>query len=104
MRFLLAAQRKNARKMRIEQLLLLILRCLVVLILILAMASVPPWAEAVWRWVNPSGSRGLASRGARTHKILVVDGSFSMGTKAGDGTCFERARALAEQLVEQGKG
>ena len=49
MRFLLAAQRKNSRKMRLEQLILLGVRCLMVLLLVLAMASVTPWAEAVWR-------------------------------------------------------
>ena len=38
-----------ARKVRIEQLLLLIVRCLLLLLLIAAMCSVTPWAEAVWR-------------------------------------------------------
>ena len=42
MRFLLAAQKKNSRRMRLEQILLLALRCLVVLLLVLAMASVTP--------------------------------------------------------------
>ena len=34
MRFLLAAQKKNSRRMRVEQFLLLALRCLIVLLLI----------------------------------------------------------------------
>src|SRR3989442_15992122 len=77
MRFLLAAQRKNARRMRLEQLLLLIVRCLVVLLLIAGMVSVTPWAEAVWRWMNPEGGKSLASGGSRIHRIIVVDGRFS---------------------------
>jgi hypothetical protein len=104
MRFLLAAQKKNARRMRLEQLILLAVRCLMVLILVLAMSSVTPWAEAMWRWINPAGGKGILSSGSRTHKVLVLDGSFSMGLKVGDTTCFERARELALQIVGEGGG
>ena len=90
MRFLLTAQRKNARRMRLEQILLLVARCLIVLLTILAMASVTPWAEAVWRWINPSGGKDFRVGSARTHRVIVVDGSMSMGTKLGEGTCFDR--------------
>ena len=50
MRFLLAAQRKTSRKVRLEQILLLVVRCLVLLLLLLAMCSVTPWAENAWGW------------------------------------------------------
>lgn len=112
MKFLLAAQRKNSRKMRIEQILLLVVRCLVLLLLILAMCSVTPWAEAVWRWWSPQGGKGVIAGSTRTHKIIVIDGSFSMGARppangaredrGAEQTCFEKARALAGQIVEQG--
>jgi hypothetical protein len=104
MRFLLSAQKKNARRMRLEQLILLAVRCLIVLLLVLAMSSVTPWAEAMWRWVNPAGGKGILTGSTRTHKILVLDGSFSMGLKIGDSTCFERARQLALQIVGDGGG
>src|SRR3954463_3349870 len=65
MRFLLTAQRKNARRMRLEQLLLLIVRCLIVLLTIIAMLSVTPWAEAMWRYINPSGGKGVLAGAAR---------------------------------------
>src|ERR1700730_11163430 len=84
MRFLLAAQRKNSRRMRLEQLILLGVRCLIVLLTVLAMASVTPWAEAVWHWMNPEGGTGLLATGLRTHKVLVIDGSLSMAFKQGD--------------------
>jgi hypothetical protein len=113
MRFLLAAQRKNARRMRLEQLVLLAVRCLAVLLLVAALASVTPWAEAVWHWANPEGGVAVAAGGARRHKILVLDGSFSMGQRpgrrgdgdaAGHETCFDRARALAARLVRESPG
>src|SRR5205823_8025717 len=93
-----------ARRMRLEQLILLGVRCLIMLLLVLAMASVSGWAESVWRWANPEGAKGLVSGGTRTHRIIVLDGSFSMGLRAGDTTCFEKARALAERIVEEGAG
>lgn len=102
MRFLLAAQRKNSRRMRIEQILLLIVRCLVLLLLVLAMCVVTPWAEAAWRWINPQGGKGVITGTTRTHKVIVVDGSYSMGLKSGESTVFDKARTLAGQIVEQG--
>src|SRR5437588_794237 len=53
MRFLLAAQRKNSRRMRLEQLILLLVRCLLVLVVVLAMCAVTAWAETLWRKVFP---------------------------------------------------
>jgi uncharacterized membrane protein len=104
MRFLLAAQRKNSRRMRLEQLILLVVRCMVLLLTALAMMAVTPWAEGVWRWVNPAGGKGMLAGGTRTHKVIVLDASFSMGVKMDDVTAFERARTLAAQLVEEGNG
>ena len=48
MRFLLAAQKQTVRRMRLEQYLLLATRVLILLLLVLAMAAVSPWAEALW--------------------------------------------------------
>src|SRR5260370_10238117 len=45
MRFLLAAQRKNTRRMRLEQWILLAVRVLVVVLLVLAMATLYGWAN-----------------------------------------------------------
>src|SRR6516165_682013 len=96
MRFLLAAERKNAKKMRIEQLILLAVRTALVALLVLAMASVMPWSEKIWHALFPESIARAASFGtARTHRILVLDGSFSMAARVGDQTCFERAKAVA---------
>lgn len=104
MRFLLAAQRKNSRRMRLEQFLLLALRCLVLLLLVLAMASVTPWAEAIWRWFAPNAMAARPIGTQRTHKILVVDGSFSMAAKGPEGSCFDRAKSMASQIVQDSPG
>src|SRR5260370_8733328 len=61
MRFLLAAQRKNARKMRLEQLILLLLRCLLVLLLVLAMAAVSPPLQVVWPFLLPRAAASPAA-------------------------------------------
>src|ERR1700694_4971027 len=75
MRFLLAAQKQNTRRMRLEQIILLLVRMLLVALIVFAMASVMPWAENLWAFVWPEGSGVHASRGGRTHHILVLDGS-----------------------------
>src|SRR5438270_11708352 len=70
MRFLLAAQKKNTRRMRIEQLILLAIRTLIVLLLVCAMASVMPWSESLWARLFPESAVRAAAGGRRTHKIL----------------------------------
>jgi hypothetical protein len=100
MRFLLAAQRQNTRRMRLEQLILLALRVLLVLLVIAAMASVTPWAEAMWNYFWPDGAGFARLQNGRTHKIIVLDGSLSMAVKTEGGkNAFERARDLAVQIV-----
>src|SRR6516162_10085160 len=100
MRFLLNAEKKNARRLRIEQLILLAVRTALVALLVLAMASVMPWSEKVWHALFPeSMARAASFATQRTHKILILDGSFSMAARVGDQTCFERAKSVAEQIV-----
>jgi hypothetical protein len=101
MRFLLAAQRQNTRKLRLEQFLLLAVRTLIVLLLVLAMAGVMPWAEGFWARLFPESIVRAAPGERRTHHIILLDGSFSMATRRGDGTCFEHARQQARRIVQQ---
>ncbi len=100
MRFLLAAQRQNVRRMRLEQLVLLAVRTTLILLLVLAMASVMPWAEEIWQRLFPASAAGAIAGSQRTHRIVVLDGSLSMATRTGgEATCFDRARALAVDLL-----
>lgn len=105
MRFLIEATRKRARRTRIEQLILLVLRMLVLALLVLAMAR--PHFET---------GEGLLTADQPTHRIVVVDTSFSMqlaeelaelqpgqNSENDAGTGAERARDAVRRLVEDGR-
>ena len=93
MRFLLAAVRKNSRRIQIEQWLLLAVRTLVIILLVTAMAK--PFLESL------GGIAAVAGR--RTHRVLVLDGSLSMGYTTDGTTRFDQAKALASQLVKDAR-
>ena len=88
MRFLLEAMRKNRKRLRLEELILLALRCLIVLLIGVALA----------RFVGCSALDRLPSSGVSA--VYVVDDSLSMGQKWGDKSAFELARADLVERVE----
>jgi hypothetical protein len=97
MTFLLAALRKNSRRIQIEQLLLLAVR--IALMVLFALALADP-LSLIGGWVGGSSS-------GQTHLVLVLDSSYSMGYVAGVQSRFEAAKALAKELVQsstQGDG
>lgn len=94
MQYLLAAMRKNSRRIRIEQLLLLAVRTM---ILLLAAAA---WADLSLAWLGSAGMNLVS--GVRTHTLLVIDGSYSMGVEQNGVTRFDQARQLAAELVDAG--
>src|SRR4051794_21777794 len=101
MRFLLNAQKQTTRKMRLEQLILLMVRCTALLLVVLAMASITPWAQGFWDDLFGAGGGGGRTRAARIYKVIVVDGSLSMAARSTGGkTCFERARDLALEIAK----
>lgn len=91
MEYLLRAMKKNSRRIQIEQLLLLIIRAM---ILILAAAA---WMDLMW---STSAFGPAAVGGGNTHTVLVMDGSYSMATKDGDQSRFERAQQLAGDVID----
>lgn len=95
MEFLHLSQRNRSRRLMIEQLLLLLIRCLVILVVVLA----------VCRPVVRSGAAALGGARAQVHAILVLDNSYSMGYRTGGSggeTTFDRAVRRALDLVERG--
>jgi hypothetical protein len=93
MRFLIAALRKNQRRVKVEQWLLLAIRTLVILLVVSAMAK--PFLESL-------GALPLLP-GQKTHRVLALDGSLSMGYESGGATHFERAKALGAQLIRDAR-
>jgi hypothetical protein len=101
MRFLLAAQKKNVRRLKLEQWVLLATRTLLVLLVVLAMAAVMPWFEPLWQRVLPGDVLTAPPQG-RTHRVIVLDASFTMSTKVGeDGTRFEAAKDQVRAILDK---
>jgi len=87
MQFLVKTIEQHQKKLRIEDLLLLIIRCLILLFLALALA----------RPILPGDNfLGLSS----TNAILLVDNSYSMGTSNGVDTRLDRAREAGEAILD----
>ncbi len=87
--FLMAAMRKNARRMQLQQWLLLAVRTLLIVLVVLAVAE--PFDERL--------SAGVGS--ATAHKIIVLDCSYSMAYRPEASTLFARTQQLAAQLVQE---
>lgn len=91
MEFLLRAYQKQRNRLRNENLLLLLLRCLLPIILALAVA----------RPVMQSAA-GLLGTSGTVHHVIVLDGSYSMGAQqSGAQSSFERARALVGRMLDR---
>ncbi|MBL9076541.1 MAG: BatA domain-containing protein [Planctomycetes bacterium] len=91
MEFLLRAYKKQRNRLRTENLLLLLLRCLVPILLALAIAR-PLLQQAA----------GLLAGSGTVHHVLVLDASYSMGLREGGAPSpFERARALVGRLLDR---
>lgn len=87
MEFLLASQRKNYRRVQIEQLLLMALRILLIVVLILLVS-------------RPLMRRALAGITERERLVtLVFDTSMSQGYRDGSTSCYDRGITFAEQLM-----
>jgi hypothetical protein len=93
MDFLLEAQRRNRRRIRLEQLILLALRCLAMLLIVLLISR--PFLR--------SGTFGAISQLGRSERIILLDDSFSMGYRspagAAEGSVFDRARTAARRIA-----
>ncbi|MBN1854218.1 MAG: VWA domain-containing protein [Pirellulales bacterium] len=87
--FLVAALEKNARRVQLLQWLLLAARTLVIILVVLAVAE--PYAERLGLSYAPS---------VRTHRMFVLDGSYSMGYRPADMSLFSRAKHLIREIID----
>lgn len=91
MEFLLAAYKKQRRRVRAENLLLLLLRCLIPILLALALAR--PLLKS---------AQALVGLGSTAHHVLVLDASYSMGVEpAGAQSPFAQAKTMAGHLLDR---
>jgi len=88
MDFLLASSRKNYRRVRLREIILLVLRTLILMLVVAAMAR-PFLAGA-------AAMMGLARR----HVVIVVDNSLSMSYAAGGVKPFENAKTFAVKIID----
>ncbi len=91
MDFLIHAERRNRRRLRMEEWILLALRCMAVAF-IAAMVARP--------FFKPAGLAMLWGGSQHTERVFVLDDSFSMAYESADGTVFDRAKLAVRRLVE----
>ncbi|MCA9069432.1 MAG: BatA domain-containing protein, partial [Planctomycetaceae bacterium] len=88
MRFLIEAARKNSRRIRIEQLILLMVRVLILVLLACALAQ--PYMKSFGTFFQAD---------VPLHRIIVVDTSFSMAYKPNEFSRLDQAKEAARQIV-----
>lgn len=89
MRFIKTSVEQNQRRMRVEDLILLALRCLLLALLALALAR-PAFKNAGTDLFGQSKVTG----------VIILDNSASMGMSDGTATRFEKARLAAGQALD----
>ena len=90
LRFLKLAHARSSRSAHIENILILLLRCLIVLLLVLA-ASRPVITAGTTRWFGGEVPRSV---------VLAIDNSMSMNFNAGEKTRLEESKAMALTVLE----
>src|SRR6516164_6716804 len=89
MKFLLTSVEQTSRRLKFQELLLLLLRMLVLVMLALA------FARPISTVVRGSG------RGDAVDAVMVFDTSFSMGANDGAKTRIERAKLEALKIIDE---
>lgn len=97
MKHLKLTLKNNRRRLRIEQLLLLLVRTLAIVALVLAVAR--PFVTTGASGSSLSGAASLLAGKGRTARVLVLDDSLSMGYEGEKGQAFGRARDFAAELL-----
>jgi hypothetical protein len=88
MTFLLAAQRKHAQRMQVEQWLLLAVRAAILLLFAAALAN-PQWSG--------TAQGGRSNTRGPTHTTFVLDASYSMDFRSDGQSRFETAKEMARR-------
>jgi len=91
MEFLLASEKRNRRRVFLEQLLLLASRVLLVLLIgaLIARLIVDPSQLSLFQ-------------GAQAHHVVILDDSGSMRDRVGESTAFDEAKGVIRKLLAEG--
>lgn len=95
MKYLKLSIRTSRRRIKLEQIILLIIRTLFVLLLMLAVARPMVSEQGALSWVGGQ---------SRTYRVIVLDDSLSMAYQVGDLTSFELGRGVARKLIDSMPG
>lgn len=95
MKYLKLTLKKNRRRIRMEQLILLAMRTLAVILLILAVARPV---------LSQNGLSRLFPGRARTSRVIVIDDSLSMGYTTAGRSAFQLAQNAAADLIRAAGG
>jgi len=90
MDFLLNAEKRNRRRIRLEHLLLLLLRCLVILLIAMLVARL---------FFTQSGLAAMLGQTARTERIVLLDDSPSMTLRNGARDVLETSKQALIRFV-----
>jgi hypothetical protein len=90
MEFLIDAERRNRRRIRMEDWILMALRCLGVFLIGLLLAR---------PFVKPAGLAAAFGGAQRTERVFVLDDSYSMAFRGPDGTPFDRVKEAVRRVV-----
>ena len=90
MRFLLEAEKENRRRLRVEQWLLIALRCLALALLALLLAR---------PFVQPGLVASLLGGQGRVQRVILLDDSASLAFRSGMKADFAALREAAERLL-----
>ncbi len=91
MDFLVDAERRNRRRVRMEEWILLALRCLAVLLIALVISR---------PFIRPGGLASTLGGSRQTERIFILDDSFSMAYVNGDHASFELAKGAVRTLID----
>lgn len=86
LKHLKAMQRRQVRRLKVRQIILLILRMLIILAVVLAFA-------------RPTSQSGMVGAHATVSAVVLFDNSASMNRYVADGNLFDLAKTRAEELL-----
>ena len=82
-------EKTKLKRIRLKELILLILRCLIIFLVVVA------FARPTWR-----GSLGVVSSSAQTSAVILLDNSFSTGYETREGSILDIGKRRSKELLK----